>query len=83
MVETMDRIREAAPPVLDTLQPEVRAIVARCLARDPENRFPGALALHRALAEALRSYPCVTAPDLGAWVVRVLAEDASGTTDAR
>ena len=53
-VDTMDRIREAAPPKLEGVDAQARAIVLRCLARRPEDRFPDDAALLRALFEARR-----------------------------
>lgn len=39
-LETMDRIREAVPPPLPGIPPDHAAIIRRCLARDPSERFP-------------------------------------------
>ena len=69
-VETMDRIRQAEPPDLSRLTPEVARIAARCLARSPEDRFDSAATLRGALFEARRlNQPMLTPPDLGRWVV--------------
>ncbi|HEY3444707.1 MAG TPA: serine/threonine-protein kinase [Myxococcales bacterium] len=51
-METMDRIREAAPPKLEGVDADVKAIVLRCLAKAPVDRFPDAAALAKALAKA-------------------------------
>ncbi|MGC4117438.1 MAG: serine/threonine-protein kinase [Myxococcales bacterium] len=50
-METMDRIREAAPPRLDGVEADVKAIVLRCLAKAPADRFPDATALARAVVK--------------------------------
>lgn len=50
-METMDRIRDAAPPRLDGLAADVKAVVLRCLAKAPADRFGDATALARALAK--------------------------------
>lgn len=48
-METMDRIREAAPPRLPGVPADVREVVLRCLAKAPRERFPDAHALLAAL----------------------------------
>jgi serine/threonine protein kinase len=48
-LETMDRIREASPPALDGLGPELGAVLQRALAKDPGQRFPSSRALRSAL----------------------------------
>lgn len=66
--ETLDLIRLAAPPELDTLAPDAAAIVARCLARDPKDRFASASALRGAVSAFRRTLPHVAPPDLGALI---------------
>lgn len=73
--ETMDRIREAAPPDVRAFAADVGAIVARCLARDPGARFETTDALVAALSEARwRRAPC-TSRDVARW-----AQDALEAT---
>jgi serine/threonine-protein kinase len=77
---TLDRIREAAPPDVRTMAPDVASIVLRCLRRDPRDRFETTEAALVAVAEARRARPVVTALDLARWVVARL--DAPAPTDA-
>lgn len=67
VMETLDNIKAASPPALDTVAEPIRDIVLRALARQPDERFASADALARALALARREYPVVTPVDLGAW----------------
>ncbi len=67
-LETMDRIREAAPPDLGALDADLAAIVSTCLARDPDERFETAEALQRALGAARRLRDAAGSGDLGRWV---------------
>src|SRR5262249_15471391 len=67
-METMDKIRAAAPVTLSGIPDDVAAIVERCLARDPRARFADAEALRRALAEARRARPAAGPRELAAWV---------------
>src|SRR5262249_46893431 len=62
--DTMERVRRAEPPDATLLPPPVRALVLRCLARDPAARFASAEELRRSLAEARREFPVVGEPDL-------------------
>jgi len=48
-LETMDRIRDAAPPALDGLAPELVAVLRRALSQNPTERFPSSRALRAAL----------------------------------
>jgi len=66
-LDTMERIRDAAPPALPGLAPDLRALVHGCLAQSPAAR-PTADALCDALAQALAARPPVDARHLGAWV---------------
>jgi eukaryotic-like serine/threonine-protein kinase len=68
VLETLERIRAAEAPDLGGIAPDLAAIVGRCLARDPRERYRDASSLRRALAAAGRRYPEASAPDLGAWV---------------
>jgi serine/threonine-protein kinase len=65
--DTMERVSRAEPPDAEPLPPTVRALVLRCLAKDPAARFPSAEDLRRALAQARRSFPEAGEPDLAAW----------------
>lgn len=48
-LETMDRIREAAPPVLEGVPAQLVEVLRRALARDPSERFPSSRELRSAL----------------------------------
>jgi serine/threonine protein kinase len=67
---TMENIRRAEPPALAGLAQELRALLHRCLAAQPEQRFPSAELLRRELAELRRRHPPAAPPDLAAWVRR-------------
>lgn len=54
-LETMERVREAAAPDTGSLDADLAAIVRRCLARAPGERFAHMGALARALATARRT----------------------------
>ena len=69
---TLDRIREAAPPDVRALAPDVAAIVLRCLQREPADRFARSEAALIAVAEARRARPVVTALYLARWVIERL-----------
>jgi eukaryotic-like serine/threonine-protein kinase len=66
-LETMEKIREATPPVVDDLPAELRSIVRRCLARAPADRFADAESLRVAIASVRRGLPSVGEPDLARW----------------
>jgi serine/threonine-protein kinase len=48
-LETMDRIRDAAPPALEGLEASLVTVLRRALAKDPAERFPSSRALRSAL----------------------------------
>ena len=48
-LETMDRIREAAPPALEGVSPELVLVLRRALLKDPLVRFPSSRELRAAL----------------------------------
>ncbi len=48
-LETMDRIREAVPPVLDGVDPLLAQVLLRALRRDPAERFASSRAFREAL----------------------------------
>ena len=48
-METMDRIREAAPPALEGLAPELIDVLRKALSREPGDRFSSSRELRRAL----------------------------------
>ena len=50
VLETMERIRQAAPPDLSGLGGELPTIIRRCLARDPNDRFASTEELRREIA---------------------------------
>ncbi|MEI8259222.1 MAG: serine/threonine-protein kinase [Deltaproteobacteria bacterium] len=67
-LETMERIREAAPPPLEDVAPDVRALVHRALARSPADRFSDIDALQDAVETARTARSRVPARALGSWV---------------
>jgi serine/threonine protein kinase len=75
-METMDLIRQAAPPELTGLSPGLQSLILRCLQRDPNFRFPSAEDLRQHAAQLRRYLPPVTFRDLGAWVQRLLSARA-------
>lgn len=48
-LETMDRIREATPPTLEGIAPELVSVLKRALAKDPTERFSSSRELRAAL----------------------------------
>ncbi len=64
-LETLERVRACAPLDLGALDVDLAAIVSRCLARSPKDRFADAAALARALATARRTRPPASYEDLG------------------
>ena len=70
-LETMDRIREARPPALMELAPPLRALVQRCLERDPRRRFSDAGPLRAAILG-------LAAPIAGPEEVRAWVNDSLG-----
>jgi len=67
-LETMERVREARAPDLSALDVDLAAVVGRCLARAPAQRFADAGALAKALATARRTRPPAGPEELAAWV---------------
>jgi eukaryotic-like serine/threonine-protein kinase len=72
-LETMEKIKEAAPPKLSAIPRKLRPLVLRCLRRKPAERFESAEALRRALAEARAAYPLVGPVELGRFVAEISA----------
>jgi serine/threonine-protein kinase len=72
--DTMDRIREAAPPDVSRLPTDLGAVILRCLARGPSDRFPDAAVLRRQLVDARARRPSITIAELGAAVRRAAGE---------
>lgn len=72
--ETMDRIREAAPPDVKALDADLGAIVTTCLGGSPGARFEDTAALRRAISAARRQREAVSFRDLGGWVEARLDE---------
>ncbi len=70
VLQTMDLIRDAKPPKLDDIRKDMRKVVLRCLAREPENRYPDARTLGQALATLRRTLPPVGPHALAQWVAR-------------
>lgn len=67
-LDTMDRIKDAAPPDVSALDADLGAIVATCLAKDPDERFETAETLQRALFAARRLRDAASTLDLARWV---------------
>lgn len=70
VLETMEKIKEARPPALEDLREDMRAVVLRCLMRDPAKRYASAQELLKELATLRRTLPPVGPPELAAWVTR-------------
>ena len=68
VAETIERIREAPAPDVSRLPREIAAIVLRCLARLPADRYTSADALRAALAAARRALAPAGPRELSAWV---------------
>ena len=58
-METMDKIRRAEPIDLHELPVDLQALVRRCLAARPADRYSSAEAAREAIAAARRSLPPV------------------------
>ncbi len=71
-LETMERVRAAEPPSLPGLDDDLRALILRCLAREPDARFPELAALCGELAACRRGRPA-SPLDLAREVRRALA----------
>jgi len=76
VMETLDLIRQAAPPDLRGLGGRLQGLILRCLQRDPKARFDCAEELRREIAHIRRYVPPAAPHDLGAWVGRMLTEPA-------
>jgi len=64
---TMDLIRAAEPPDLRGVDRDLRELLLRCLARDPDDRFPDDEILRQAIADCRRARPASPA-ELSRWV---------------
>ena len=78
----MNLIRSARAPALEGLDRDVKAVVSRCLARAPEDRFPSSEALRQALA-ACRSLRGASISQLREWVRAALQGDLEGVSSSR
>jgi len=80
---TMERIREASPPLLAGVDEELASIVRRCLARDPSARFSRMEDVRSAIAAARHARPEGTASgvDLARYVTRATSSDSTGRAD--
>jgi serine/threonine protein kinase len=67
-LETMDKVKEAAPPALEGVAEDLKALLLQALQRDSAARFSSSEALRQSLAAARRERTAVWAPDLAAWV---------------
>jgi serine/threonine-protein kinase len=75
VIETMDLIRQAAPPDLSGLGGRLQELIRRCLQRDPKDRFENAEELRREIALIRRYVPPAAPHELGAWVAAQLDGD--------
>jgi eukaryotic-like serine/threonine-protein kinase len=55
VAETMDRIREASPPDISAIDPDLGAIITRCVKREPHERFARGKETWRAASVASRA----------------------------
>ncbi len=80
VLDTMDKIRQTAPPDVTGLGKALQALIRCCLSKDPLDRFPSADELRQAITYARRYLPAVAHKDLGAWVRRMLvdSDEAAG-----
>jgi serine/threonine-protein kinase len=67
-LETMDKVREAAPPALDAVSEDLKALLLKALQRDSAARFESSEALRQSLSAARLRRPPVGPPDLARWV---------------
>ncbi len=82
---TMDMIRSARAPEVEGLDRDVKAVILRCLARRPQDRFPSSEALRQALA-ACRSLRGASIAQLREWVRSALRgelDPSEASTSAR
>ena len=70
--ETMELIRQAAPPDLSGFGGRLEELIRRCLKREPQERFAGAEELRRQIALIRRYVPPAAPNDLGNWVTKLL-----------
>ncbi len=80
----MEAIRRAELPAdhdFRGLSPGVIALLRRCLAREPDDRYASAAQLARALAVERRDLPPAGALDLAAWVLSVAEKGPRSDTD--
>ncbi len=78
--QVLERIREAAPPDLSALSPALAAVVGRCLAPAPGERFDDALALREALLGAEPAASGVGPPQLARWARTAQDHDRDAPT---
>lgn len=71
VMETLDKIRQAEQPVLGELAPGLRAVIHRCLMRDPNERYASTELLREAIVLARRHFPPVSPIDLREWVHKI------------
>src|SRR5688572_18949597 len=55
-------LNASPPPLPATISPRLAAIVHRCLAKDPDDRFPSATAVRQALESSATMAPAIQAP---------------------
>ncbi|MEX1365624.1 MAG: serine/threonine-protein kinase [Nannocystaceae bacterium] len=72
--QVLDRIREAAPPDLAAVPPELRGAVGRCLCAQPSARHADALSLRAALLRAVPEAARIGPPEVARWVEGSAAE---------
>lgn len=68
-LETMELIAQAkGPPDLSAAPTRCHELLSRCLAPDPQDRYPDAMALYAAICHLQREQPRVDPPQLAPWV---------------
>ena len=83
VMETMDLIRQAAPPDLQGMSVGLANLLQRCLKREPTARFPDAEELRHHIAQLRRYLPPVTFRDLADWVQRLTTAEPAAPAVAR
>lgn len=74
--EVLERIREAVPPNLAAVPAALRSVVRQGLAVSPDDRYPDALPLRRALLDAYPAALGLGPPELSRWVTESEREDS-------
>lgn len=72
--QVLERIREAAPPVLDAVPDALRSLVEQGLRPTPDHRHADALALRTALLRAWPAAATIGPPEVAEWLARASTE---------